>query len=138
LARPAVPVTEADPNFPLRVQIWVRSSGSSSLTGSHAEGYGNILGTTPTGFDFAHTCPVRLSMGRGGDIYQARWVEPGLRMEILVQEVGTRQENICEMDVGTKTTPYEAPMPSPRIVPPPKTPTREAPTYNSDVPPPDR
>jgi len=78
LARPAVPVTEPDANFPLRVQLWVRSSGSSSQMGSHAEGYGNILGATPTGFDFGNTCPVRLAMGRGGDTYQARWVEQGL------------------------------------------------------------
>jgi hypothetical protein len=142
LARPAVPVTEPDPNFPLRVQLWVRSSGSSSQSGSHAEGYGNILGATPTGFDFGNTCPVRLSMGpRGGDTYQARWVEQGLQMEILVREVGTRQENVCPLDVGIKATPYSAPpAPLQRVVPPAKTPPLPVPgpTYNSDTPPNDR
>ena len=34
VARPAVPVTEPDPNFPMRVQLWVRSSGSSPSGGS--------------------------------------------------------------------------------------------------------
>jgi hypothetical protein len=112
-------VTEPDANFPLRVQLWVRSSGSSSQTGSHAEGYGNILGATLTGFDFGNTCPVRLSMGtRGGDTYQARWVEQGLRMEILVQEVGTRQENVCSLDVGIKSAPYSASGPIQRASPP--------------------
>jgi len=135
LARPAVPVTEPDANFPLRVQLWVRSWGSSTQTGSHAEGYGNILGATLTGFDFGNMCPVRLSMGtRGGDTYQARWVEQGLRMEILVQEVGTRQENVCSLDVGMKSTPYA----TGRFPSPASTPAAQAPTYNSNTPPQDR
>jgi hypothetical protein len=139
LARPAVPVTQPDANFPLRVQLWVRSSGSSTLTGSHAEGYGNILGATLTGFDFGNTCPIRLSMGaRGGDTYQARWVEQGLQMEILVQEVGTRQQNVCTLDVGMKATPYSAPAPVQRAAPPAPAPSAHAPTYNSDLPPNDR
>jgi len=137
LARPAVPVLEPDPNFPLRVQIWIRSFGSSSMSGSHAEGYGNIQGETLTGFDFGNTCPIRMSMGRG-DIYQARWLEQGLRMEILVQEVGTRQENVCQMDVGLKSTPYSAPVPGQRPVAPPRTPSPQAPKNNSDLPPPRR
>ena len=117
-ARPAVPVTAPDQNFPLRVQLWVRTWGSGSQTGTHAEGYGNIQGATLTGFDFGEECPIRLSTGRGGDIYQARWVEQGLRMEILVQEVGTRQQNVCPLDVGLKSTPYSVPGPVPRVVPP--------------------
>jgi hypothetical protein len=138
LAKPAVPVTEPDAKFPMRVQLWVLSSGTSSLSGSHAEGYGNIQGATLTGFDFGNTCPVRLSMGHGGDMYQARWVEQGLKMEILVQEVGTRQESVCLMDVGLKDAPYSAPLPSRRPVAPAKKPSPQAPTYNSDAPPPER
>jgi hypothetical protein len=138
IARPAVPVTEPDPNFPLRVQLWVRTMGSSSQFGSHAEGYGNVLGDTPVGFDFANTCPVRLSFGRnGGDVFQARWVEKELQLEVLVQEVGTRQKNVCGMDVGMKTTPYTAPVPGVRP-PAPAVGTKpngpQAPTSNSDVP----
>ena len=138
-AHPAVPVIEPDPNFPLRVQIWVRSAGMGS-SGSHAEGYGNIQGEPPTGFDFGNTCPIRMSMGaRGGDIYQGRWLEQGLRMEILVQEVGSRQENVCQMDVGLKSTPYTAPVARPRPVAPPAvlpgTRGPQAPTENSDLPP---
>ena len=137
-AHPAVPVIEPDPNFPLRVQIWVRGAGMGS-SGAHAEGYGNIQGEPPTGFDFGNTCPIRMSMGpRGGDIYQARWLEQGLRMEILVQEVGSRQQNVCQMDVGLKSTPYSAPVARPRPVAPPRTPSPQAPTENSDVPPQDR
>jgi hypothetical protein len=140
LARPAVPVLEPDPNFPLRVQIWVRNSGTSSMSGSHTEGYGNIQGETLTGFDFGNTCPIQMSMGmgRGGDIYQARWLEQGFRMEILVQEVGTRQQNVCQMDVGLKSTPYSAPVPGQRPVAPPRTPSPQAPKSNSDIPPPGR
>jgi hypothetical protein len=138
LAKPAVPVTEPDAKFPMRVQLWVQSSGTSSMSGSHAEGYGNIQGETLTGFDFGNTCPVRLSMGHGGDMYQARWVEQGLKMEILVQEVGTRQVSVCQMDVGLKAAPYSAPVPGQRPVVPPKKPSPQAPTYNSDLPPPGR
>jgi hypothetical protein len=141
MARPAVPVTEPDANFPLRVQLWVRSFAAGSQ-GAHSEGYGNILGATLTGFDFGDECPVRLSMGvRGGDTYQARWVEQGLHMEILVQEVGTRQQNVCRLDVGMKATPYPlTPAPVQRAVPPAKAPplTLPGPTYNSDTPPNDR
>jgi hypothetical protein len=135
VARPAVPVTEPDANFPLRVQLWVRSWGSSSQ-GSHSEGFGNIVGATLTGFDFGNECPVRLSMGvRGGDIYQARWVEQGLQMEILVQEVGTRQESVCPLDVGMKSTPYSVPAPGQRPPVPANPPAAQAPTYNSNTPP---
>ncbi len=140
IARPAVPVTEPDPNFPLRVQLWVRSMGSSSQFGSHAEGYGNVMGDAPEGFDFANMCPVRLSFGRnGGDVYQARWAEKGLRLEVLVQEVGTRQKNVCEMDVGMKAAPYSAPVPGVRPPAPAsgiKPSGPQAPTSNWDVPPP--
>ncbi len=136
MSHPAVPVLEPDRNFPLRVQIWVRSSGMSSQSGAHAEGYGNIQGETLTGFDFGNTCPIRMSVGHGGDTYQARWLEQGLRMEILVQEVGTRQENVCQMDVGLKSTPYSAPAPRLRPLAPPRTPSPQAPTENVDVPPP--
>jgi hypothetical protein len=117
-ARPAVPVTEPNANFPLRVQLWVRSFGSGTQSGTHSKGYGNILGATLTGFDFGDECPIRLAMGpRGGDTYQARWVEQDLRMEILVQEVGTRQENVCSLDVGLKSTPYSASGPVQRASP---------------------
>jgi hypothetical protein len=121
-ARPAVPATEPDASFPLRVQLWVRSSAFGGQ-GAHAEGYGNIVGATLTGFDFGETCPVRLAMGRNTDTYQARWVEQGVRMEILVQEVGTRQVNVCALDVGLKSTPYPVPpVPVQRVVPPVRAP----------------
>jgi len=140
MARPAVPVTEPDANFPLRLQLWVTSSGMSSMAGSHAEGYGNVIGPPAQGFDFANECPVRLAMGRNSkDIYQARWVEQDLQLEILVQEVGTRQESVCRMDVGMKSAPYPVPAPPVRTAPPlstPKTPSPQAPTSNSNVPPP--
>ncbi len=134
LARPAVPVVEPDPNFPLRVQIWVRSSGSSP-SGAHAEGYGNIQGQTVTGFDFGNSCPIRMSRGRDGDIYQARWLEQGLRIEILVQEVGSRQQNVCQMDVGLKSTPYSAPETRQRLSTPSGGTGPQAPTSNTDLPP---
>jgi hypothetical protein len=137
-AHPAVPVLDPDPNFPLRVQLWVRTAGTSSQFGSHAEGYGNIQGETLTGFDFGNTCPIRMAIGRGGDVYQARWAEQNLRMEILVQEVGSKQENVCQMDVGMKSTPYSAPVPGQRPIAPPRTPSPQAPAYNSDGPPHDR
>jgi hypothetical protein len=140
IARPAVPVTVPDPNFPLRVQLWVRTMGTSSQLGSHAEGYGNVMGEPPVGFDFANTCPIRLSFGRnGGDVYQARWVEKGLQLEVLVQEVGSRQQNVCAMDVGMKAEPYSAPVPGVRPTTPPslvKPRAAQAPSSNSDIPPP--
>ncbi len=140
VARPAVPVTEPDPNFPLRLQLWIMSSGSSSMAGAHAEGYGNVIGPPAQGFDFANECPIRLALGRNRtDIYQARWVEQGLQMEILVQEVGTRQESVCRMDVGMKSAPYPVPEPGVRLIPPvavPKSPSPQAPTSNSNLPPP--
>jgi len=43
-------------------------------------------------------------------------------MEILVQEVGTRQENVCPLDVGMKSTPYSTPAPVQRVIPPAKAP----------------
>jgi hypothetical protein len=138
-ARPAVPVTEPDANFPLRLQLWVTSSGMSSQSGAHAEGFGNVIGPPAQGFDFANTCPIRLPMGRNStDVYQAKWVEQGLRLGVLLQEVGTRQESVCEMDVGMKAAPYDAPKPGVRPVSPqaPRTPSPQAPAKNSELPPP--
>jgi hypothetical protein len=139
-ARPAVPVTEPDPNFPLRLQLWVTSSMSAGLAGSHTEGYGNLTGPPAQGFDFANECPVRLAAGRNNtDVYQARWVEQNLQLEILVQEVGTRQQSVCRMDVGMKSAPYPVPAPLVRTVPQataPRSPNRQAPASGTELPPP--
>ncbi len=152
-SRPAVPVTESDPKFPLRLQLWGIGSGFSSMAGAHAEGYGNVIGPPAQGFDFANECPVRLATGRNNsDVYQGRWVEQGLQLEILLQEVGTRQQSVCRMDVGMKSEPYPVPARGPRPVarpsapqpphpqvqspqaPGPQAPGPQAPTSNSDSP----
>jgi len=136
MGKPAVPVLEADPNFPLRLQLWVTRSGFGSQ-GSHAEGYGNVIGPPAQGFDFAHECPVRLPVGRNNtDVYQARWVEKDLQLEILLREVGTRQQSVCVVDVGMKSAPYPVPAVGVRPVAPaaPRTPSPQAPTSSSGVP----
>ena len=139
--KPAVPVTEPDPNFPLRLHLWGTSSGFSSFAGAHAEGYGNLIGPPAQGFDFADECPVRLAIGRNhSDVYQARWVEQGLQLEVLLQEVGTRQQSVCRMDVGMKSEPYPPPTSGvrPRTAPTLlTTPNPQAPISNTDAPPPD-
>jgi hypothetical protein len=139
MGKPAVPVLEPDPNFPLRLQLWVTRSSFGSTMGSHAEGYGNIVGPPAQGFDFAHECPVRLPTVRvNTDLYQARWVEKDLQLEILLKEVGTRQQSVCVIDVGMKSAPYPVPAVGVRPVVPtaPKTPSPQAPATNSQLPPP--
>ncbi len=139
-ARPAVPVTEPDLNFPLRLQLAVRSAGFGSQAGSHAEGYGNVIGPPAQGFDWGNECPVRFVMGQvNTDVYQARWVEQDLQLEILLQEIGTRQKHTCLMDVGMKAAPYAMQVPGARRVRPPAAElprSPQAPTSNSTLPPP--
>jgi len=129
MSPPFIAATAPDPNYPLHVQLMTTRSGFSTSTGAHAEGHGNLLGPPVAGFDFADVCPQRLALDRDpNDFYQARWIEQDLRLEILVQEVGSRSVSKCEMNVTVRDRPYDLfPAPRVRATPPPTAPAEAAP-----------
>ena len=108
---PSVAATVPNPDYPLHVQLQVSRSSFSPVDGSSMEGRGNILGPPDTGLDFVSSCeqrlPLNLSMNRDpNEFYQARWTEQDARLEILLQEIGSKQTTPCELKVTLRSAPY--------------------------------
>jgi hypothetical protein len=108
---PSIAATVPNANYPLHVQLQVTRSSSNPSYGSDMEGRGNILGSPDTGFDFVSTCDQRLFINvspnrDSNEFYQARWKEKDLKLEILLQEIGSKQPSPCELKVTVRQTPY--------------------------------
>jgi hypothetical protein len=105
-APPDVPATAPNPEFPLHVRIfgnrWNHVRGSY-----HGFGRGDLLGNKPTGFDYTYSCSEPfLHNALKGEFYQARWKKQDLKLEILMQKVGSDHLHRCELNVALKPTPY--------------------------------
>jgi len=111
LPTPYIAATVPNAAYPLHVQLQVSRSSFSPVDGSSMEGRGNILGPPDTGLDFVSSCeqrlPLNLSMNRDpNEFYQARWTEQDARLEILLQEIGSKQTTPCELKVTLRSAPY--------------------------------
>lgn len=103
---PDVAATAISPDFPLHVHIfgvhWNRANGSY-------EGYGraDLLGPTPQGIDYTFSCsePFLHNVGKD-EFYQARWKKQDMKLEILMQKVGSDKLHKCELRTSLKPTPY--------------------------------
>jgi hypothetical protein len=133
---PDIPAATPNPDFPLRVYLLAVRSGPDlqhdyrTLRGElyggpgyytpagsfHGFGVGNLLGDQTAGFDFSFECGTAfLENRRPQEFYQARWKQPGAKLEILTQAVGASRSSICELEVGMKSHPFNSsssPMPS--------------------------
>ena len=113
---PAVPAIVSDPDYPLRVQLAQTGSSGSSVNLS-AWGHGNILGPPAEGFDYTASCNEHFAPRPEGDKYfRARWKKQGLRLEILIQELGSERITACELKIAMQEQPYELNPSAPRMV----------------------
>ncbi len=92
--------------FPLHVHIFgVRWN---HVNGSY-DGYGraDLLGATPQGIDYTFSCsePFLHNVGKD-EFYQARWKKQGMKLEILMQKVGSDMLHKCELKTSVKPVPY--------------------------------
>jgi hypothetical protein len=104
----AGPVTKPDANYPLHVHIF-RTHGADTRRGDHGHGVADILpdgSRAPQGVDFVYECPVNPQANSGAEFYQARWKKPNLKLEILLQRVGSDKVEHCELDVQMKSRPF--------------------------------
>lgn len=93
---PLVPATIADPRFPLQAQIL---NGRWKYNGNHEyKGAGNLQLTGQTDQDLSYHYRCVNSFKVKGDTYQARWVKPGQKLEILMSKPGSHRTETCRLD----------------------------------------
>ena len=105
-AAPDGPATVANPEFPLHARIlnthWNHING-----GYQGYGRGDLLGDSPSGFDYTYSCSEPfLHNAQKDEFYQARWKKEGQKLELLMQEMGSSHEQKCELKVSMKPQPY--------------------------------
>ena len=90
-SRPAVTAaTQPNAEYPLRIQMKVTSMGNYTTPGY---GRGNVMGETPTGFDFVEDCNLGYTENNDRQlVYQARWKKRQQKLEILLQEMRTKDD----------------------------------------------
>ena len=103
---PCVPVTQANPAYPLHVHLldtrWNRDGW-----GYQGWGRANLLGDNPLGLEYTFTCTERpMYNAQADEFYQARWKKPRRKMEILMQEVGGKHVEKCDLMVTELDHPY--------------------------------
>jgi hypothetical protein len=103
---PDVAATAISPDFPLHVHIfgvhWNRVNGGY-------EGYGraDLLGPPAQGIDYTFSCsePFLHNMAKD-EFYQARWKKQDMKLEILMQKVGSDKLHKCELKTSVRPLPY--------------------------------
>jgi len=106
IAAPDVPATAPNAEFPLHVRIF-GNHWNYSRTGYHGFGRGDLLGDKPVGFEYTYSCSEPfLHNALKGEFYQARWKKQDLKLEILMQKVGSNHLHRCELNVALKHVPY--------------------------------
>jgi hypothetical protein len=105
-APPDVPATTPNPDFPLRVRIF--GNRWNHVRGNYQGfGRGDLLGDKPRGFDYTYSCNEPfLHNALKQEFYQARWKKQNLKLEILMQRVGSEHLDRCELKVALKPVPY--------------------------------
>jgi hypothetical protein len=91
---PLIPATAQNPSFQLRVHML---NGAAAYTGNHSyKGLGRFqLQTTNTQYDFHYNCAY--SFNPSNRTYQARWVVPGKKLEILLIKPGGKSVKHCRV-----------------------------------------
>jgi len=103
---PCVPASQPDPAYPLHVHIlginWNRNGW-----GFHGWGRANLLGDNPIGLEYTFSCSQRpMYNAQADEFYQARWKKPHQKMEILMQEVGGKHVEKCDLMVTEHDRPF--------------------------------
>jgi hypothetical protein len=103
---PDVAATAPSPDFPVHIHVfgvhWNRVNGGY-------DGYGraDLLGPAPQGIDYTFSCsePFLHNVGKD-EFYQARWKKQDMKLEILMQKVGSDKLHKCELKTSVKPGPY--------------------------------
>ena len=122
---PYVPSTEQFEDYP--VQVRILDTHSRFVRGEYI-GYGraDVLGTAPLGADYSYSCtePFK-SNDLHGEFYGGKWKKPEEKLEIILQEVGSKHTTLCTLKVTLKPVAYapdSATWLDPAAAPPPPAP----------------
>lgn len=103
---PCVPATQPNPNYPLHIHILGVNSRHNDWN-YYGWGRANLLGDHPAGLEYTFTCGLRFMYNaQAEEFYQARWKKPHQKMEILMQEIGSKHLYKCDLEVTEKDRPY--------------------------------
>jgi len=103
---PEIAFTDPDADYPLHLHI---ITGFRHVSSGNVQGYGtaNLLGDSVQGVDYNYSCSHGLIPNAQQDeFFQGHWVKKDLRMEILLQRIGTDHVDRCELNVTIKASPY--------------------------------
>jgi hypothetical protein len=105
---PYVPATEQFEDYPVEVRIldahWRFDRGEYI-------GYGraDVLGATPLGADYAYSCGEPFKSNElHGEFYGGKWKKPEEKLEIILQQVGSKHTTLCTLKVTLKSVAYAA------------------------------
>lgn len=103
---PCVPAAQPSPDFPLRVHVlgvhWQRDGW-----GYRGWGRANLAGDQPEGLEYTFSCGLRFMYNAQDDeFYPARWKKPHRKMEILMQQIGAKHPEKCELAVAERARPF--------------------------------
>jgi len=107
-APPDGPALSPNPEYPVHVRILV-SKGSTSRVATSGYGRANLLdesGNPVHGVDFTYSCGEPMLTNTGNEFYQARWKKQDLRLELLMQRIGSNHIDKCELQTAVKPQSY--------------------------------
>ena len=93
--RPLAPATIANPRYPLQAKIL---NGHWIYNGNHEyKGYGTVmlLGQTKQSLSYKYRCVYSFRVS--GMTYEARWVKPGQKLEILMGKPNSHRTESCKL-----------------------------------------
>jgi hypothetical protein len=105
---PCVPAEQPNPDFPLRVRV-LGVNWQHNGWGFRGWGRANLTdGSQTEGLEYTFSCSLRFMYNAQADeFYQARWKKPHQKLEILMQQIGAKKPEKCELDVAERPHPYE-------------------------------
>jgi hypothetical protein len=103
---PCVPAEQPNPDFPLRVHV-LGINWQHNGWGYRGWGRANLVGDQAEGLEYTFSCGDRFMRNAQGDeFYQARWKKPHQKLEILMQQIGAKKPEKCELEVAERARPY--------------------------------
>ena len=104
--QPAGPAMDPNPDYPLHVRV-LGASRTQDQFGVHGFGRADLLGPPVQGMDYTYDCSRGFIHNvPAGEFYQARWKKPNRQMEFLIQEIGGKKPEKCDVNVTLKDVPY--------------------------------
>jgi hypothetical protein len=96
-------------DYPLQVHVYSRHvSHDKKFAAWYGEGKANLVeGSQIHAIDFSYRCGFKLEDNDEGESFNARWLKPGLKLQILTGVYGSdRRTEVCDFDVAVKEFVY--------------------------------